>query len=193
MDTRGHYEQKRRHDEGISAMADLDFITEIRIAQFWRKQLGEYEYVNRNPDDLRRWYVALETRGPEEIRDYLIERTGRHPPGQITGIVAEAPHPTREIVELWLASHNKPRTAPLWYGMAAFLIASLLITTNIVGCQNLKNLNTLATNPPAPPQLQPAQGGTAPQALSTVPVQLPAPANRASPPTGNIPSMNPPP
>ena len=102
--------------------SDVDFIEEIRIAQFWRKQLGEYEYVYYNPDDLRRWYIALETRGPQEIREYLIERTGRHPMGEVTGIVAVAPHPSRKIIDLWLESYNKMHTRPYWVALVAFLI-----------------------------------------------------------------------
>jgi len=167
-------------------MADLDFIEEIRIAQFWRKQLGEYEYVNHNPDDLRRWYVAMETRGPDEIRDYLIERTGRHPPAMITGIVGIAPHPPREIVDLWLKSHDKINTAPLWYGGCAFLLACTMLGTNLVGCSNLRSLNNVANNPPAAATIQPGFPQNAPPAASTAPANLPVPAHQASPPTGSL-------
>ncbi len=91
---------------------EVDFIEEIHIAQFWRKHLGEYEYVYFNPDDLRRWYIALETRGPQDIRELLIERTGRYPMGEITGIVAVAPHPSRRVIDLWLEFHSKIHTRP---------------------------------------------------------------------------------
>ncbi len=159
-------------------MADLDFITEIRIAQYWRKQLGEMEYVQRDPEDLRRWYVALETRGPEEIRQYLIERAGRYPPGEVTGIVSKAPHPSREIIDLWLTSHEKASTTPYWLGMAAFLIACMLIAPNVSGCQHLRSINLLANMTP-PASLKPAAPGPPPQPQSTLPGQFPLPANTA--------------
>ena len=159
-----------------------NFQVEIRIAQFWRRQLGEYEYVNHNPDDLQRWYIALETRGPEEIRQYLIERTGRHPMPCITGIVARAPHPSREIVDLWLASHVKTRTAGYWLAAPVFIAFVYLFATNLEGFQNLKSKNKLAANPPAigalgnamPPPKGPA---------STLPANLPGPAAKAATPT----------
>ncbi len=166
-------------------MSDLDFIEEIRIAQYWRKQLGEMEYVQRNPEDLRRWYEALELRGPEEIRSYLAERSGRHPSGAITGIVFKAPHPPREIIDIWLASHDKTRTMPYWVGALAFLVACLLVGPNVSGCQHLPNQNKFAVQPPAPQQIMTANPNGAPQVLSTVPGSFPLPANVASPVAGS--------
>ncbi len=165
----------------------VDFIEEIRIAQFWRKHLGEYEYVYYNPDDLRRWYVALETRGPQDIRDYLIERTGRHPMGEVTGIVAAAPHPPRTIIDLWLESYNKVYTRPYWIALVAFLVLSYYAMTNLSGVQHLPSQTPFQQNPPTmggpPPPI-----GTSPfpTAASTQPASLPAPASAASPPTGSI-------
>jgi hypothetical protein len=177
--------QKSLENEGISHMSDLDFIEEIRIAQFWRKQLGELEYVQRDPEDLRRWYVALETRGPDEIRDYLIERTGRYPAGQVVGIVSKAPHPPREIIDLWLASHDKTHTMPYWVGLAAFVVACMLIGPNMAGCQNLPDRSLFAVTSPPHAVLAPGQAMNAPQTQATSPTNFPAPANTASPMAGS--------
>jgi hypothetical protein len=165
-------------------MSDLDFIEEIRIAQYWRKQLGEIAYVQRDPDDLHRWYVALETRGPEDIRGYLNERAGRYPSGQVTGIVSKAPHPPREIIDLWLASHDKTSTTPYWAGLGAFLIACLLIGPNVSGCQHLHSIAQFATTAPPATVIQPASITGAPQTLATLPGSFPLPANKASPMAG---------
>jgi hypothetical protein len=165
-------------------MSDLDFIEEIRIAQFWRKQMGELEYVKRDPEDLHRWYVALETRGPDDIRDYLNERAGRYPAGQVTGIVAKAPHPTREVIDLWLASHDRTSKAPYWTGAAAFLLICALVGPNISSCQNLHSIAPFAKT--APPQAVLAPGQNIPaQTQSTLPGSFPAPANVASPVAGS--------
>jgi len=163
-------------------MSDLDFIEEIRVAQYWRKQLGEMEYVQRNPEDLHRWYVALETRGPDEIRAYLAERASRYPPGEITGIVSKPPHPTREIIDIWLASHHRSYTANYWYAVAAFIVASFVIMPNLSGCQGLHNPNKLATNPPQPATLTPGTAAGSPQPTSTMPANFPAPAHQAGQP-----------
>ncbi len=169
-------------------MSGLDFIEDIRIAQFWRKQLGEIEYVTLyNPDDLKRWYVALETRGPQEIRDYLIERTGRHPMGEVTGIVALAPHPPRKIIDLWLDSYNKADTRPYWIAFAGFIILAYYTMTNLAGVQNLHSRTPLQLNPPIVGGPPPQVGQTPlPGVGSTQPANLPAPASVASPPTGSI-------
>ena len=164
----------------------VDFIEEIRIAQFWRKQLGEYEYVYYNPDDLRRWYVAMETRGPQEIRDYLIERTGRHPMGEVTGIVSVAPHPPRHIIDLWLESYNKVHTRPYWIALVAFLVVVYYTMANLAGVQSLPGKTHFQLHPPVVGGLPPPVGATPlPGVSSTVPANLPAPASAASPPTGS--------
>jgi hypothetical protein len=166
-------------------MADLDFIEEIRVAQYWRKQLGEIEYVKRDPDDLRRWYAALETRGPDEVRAYLIERSGRHPLGHVTGIVAKAPHPPREIIDLWLASHDKARTAPYWVGAAAFLLVCMVVGPNVSGCQRLRPFKLFPNGAPPQASLAPGSLTGAPPTQSTGPSQFPLPANVASPAAGS--------
>jgi hypothetical protein len=167
-------------------MAEVDFIEEIHIAQYWRKQLGEYEYVYYNPDDLRRWYIALETRGPDEIRSYLKERAGRYPPTGVTGVVSRAPHPPLSVVELWLASHETVHTRQYWLAAALFGLTIFYFIPNLQSCMNLKSVDRLATHPPqmhAP--LQAGSPGPPPSAASTLPNPGPAPASVASPPTGS--------
>ena len=164
-------------------MPDVDFVEEIRIAAFWRKQLGEYEYVGYNAEDLRRWYIALETRGPSEIAEYLIERSGRFPREAVTGIVAIAPHPPLYIVELWLASHRPVSLRSYWIALATFCVASILVGENLQGCAQLRDVNRLDTHPPqmnAP--VQAGSAGSLPAAPATMPNPGVPPANTASPP-----------
>ena len=164
----------------------VDFIEEIRIAQFWRKHIGEYEYVAHNPDDLRRWYIALETRGPVEIRDYLIERTGRHPMGQVTGIVATAPHPPRAIIDVWLDSYNKTRTRPYWLAGLAFLVLVYYSMTTLTNFQAIPWQTAFQMHPPRPGGNLPPPGTTPiANATSTLPASLTPPASSASPATGS--------
>jgi hypothetical protein len=159
-----------------------EFIEEIRIAQFWRKHLGDAEYVDFNPEDLRRWYVALENRGPEEIRAYLIERTGRHPMGQITGIVSAAPHPPLKIVNLWLESYDKVRTRPYWLAGLVFFIFAYYAATTLSGYMNMKTATPLQMNPPQiglpGPGIQTPTGPV--PAGSTLPTQPSAPPSSSS-------------
>ncbi len=163
-------------------MADVEFVTEIRIAAYWRKQLGEYEYVGYNADDLRRWYIAMETRGPEEIRDFLVERSGRFPRDVISGIVATAPHPPLSIVELWLDSHRHVSLRSYWLGLAVFCLASVLVGENLQGCAQLRDVNRLDTNPAQMNAPLPAGSpGPLPPAGSTLPNPGIPPANVASP------------
>ncbi len=174
---------------------ELKFVKEIRIAQFWRRELGDDAYNLRDPDDLVRWYDAFELRGPEEIRAYLHERTGRHPDWPVTGIVARAPHPTREIVEMWLATHNKVRTGPYWYGFTAFVIGSFFLVTNLNGCQNATSWNQPVNWLPQPATIMAGTSNGAPAALATFPTYgPPAPiavaAPTASPSAASIAAQN---
>jgi hypothetical protein len=170
-------------------MADgLDFKKEIAVAQFWRKQIGEFEYVNHNPEDLRRWYDALELRGPEEIRTYLAERDTRYPMPVVTGIVATAPHPSREIVQLWLESYDKVRTGRFWLAGVGFLGFSYFVATNLLGCMNINTTTPLQANPPSIGGQLPNQTGVLPTPPSTLPQNLTPPASVASPPTGQLPN-----
>ena len=165
-------------------MSDVDFIEKIHIAAYWRKQLGEYEYVNHNPDDLLRWFIALETRGADNIRAHLTERAGRYPESVVRGVVDTAPHPPLAIVELWLASRERISLLPYWTGAAAFCLFGYLVATNLQGCATLVNPNSLATSPPQmnAPVLT---GGFSPMpaAPSTLPSQTTAPANAAASPS----------
>ncbi len=165
---------------------DVDFIEEIRIAQFWRKHLGEIEYVYYNPDDLRRWYIALETRGPVEIRNLLIERTSRYPMGQVTGIVAKAPHPPRDIIDLWLDSYNKVRTRSYWVAGLAFIVFAYVVMTNLAGLNRIPALTKGQLNPAVVGgAMQPPNTATPVVSGSTLPATLTPPAAVASPPTGS--------
>ncbi len=163
-------------------MSEVGFVLEIRIDQFWRKHLGDHEYMRCNPDDLRRWYTAMEQRGPLEIRDYLNERASRYPRAQVTGIVATAPHPPREIVQVWLESHDKVHTGPYWAAGAALLVLVWLCATNLASFDRLKPINKLQMHPPQigalPPNGAPTSPG-APLPNATLPQTLPLPANTA--------------
>ncbi len=156
-------------------------IEEIKIALYWQRVLGEMEYVDYDPDDLRRWYKALELRGPSEIRAYVSERTQRHNASHLHGLVA-APHPPLPIVELWLQSHeNKPQLKPFWIGLGGFTMLSLILAMGFNGCQTLKNPNPMVLKPPQTQEaVQPAAPGAPPAATATAPQSLPVPASTAT-------------
>ncbi len=148
---------------------------EIKVAQFWRGVIGVYEYVNYDPADLLRWYQALETRGPDEIRAYLNERAAKHPMKRLLGLVAKPPHPPMEVVMLWLEERERhSSSASVWMGVGGFVTLCFLLGVGFVGCQNLKNQNTLALKPgqTSPPLMQP-QTGQAPQSAATFPNAAP--------------------
>ena len=152
-------------------MAYRDFHHEISVATFWRQVIGQYEYVNYDPEDLYRWYEALETRGPAEIRAYLNERGGKHPMPTLLGLVSKPPHPPMDIVMLWLESHElKVRTSPVWLGVGGFVLLSFMISGLFIGCQNLKSPNLLVMHPgqTSPTLMQPQVSGT-PQTGATLP------------------------
>ena len=172
-------------------MDDVDFVEKIHIAAYWRKQLGEYEYVNYNADDLRRWYIALETRGPDDIRSTLRERASRYPVHVLTGLVSLAPHPPLSIVELWLASREHTSAKPYWTALLAFCLLGYVAATNLQGCATLVDPNTLVSQPPQ--MNAPVQSGTfgqLPPALATNPNPGPPPANVASPTAGTTSSQH---
>jgi hypothetical protein len=169
----------------------LAFQREIRVAEFWRKQLGELEYSARNPDDLFRWYEAMELRGPEEIRAYLDERMGRYPTMPVTGIVPVAPHPTRDIIDLWLASHTTTRTGHYWTASAALLLVCIWFVPTLHGCMDVQN--------PDPPHVWLPQAATltagtlsgAPLPVATMPSSPPPPpVSVASPLATTIAAQN---
>ena len=158
------------------AKADGDAIEEIRIARFWQNALGDFEYVYHNPDDLRRWYKALEVRGPAEIRDHITARDGRSPTHALQGL-APAPHPPMWIVELWLDSHeSRHRLFPFWIGSAGFVLLCLLVGNTMNGCTQLQDPMTWQKYPQLLTQpLQAATQGTMPTSTATLPVQPPPP------------------
>jgi hypothetical protein len=160
-----------------------DFHEEIQVARFWREVIGEYEYVNYDPDDLYRWYHALETRGPAEIRAYLNERGGKHPMPHLLGLVSKPPHPPMDVVMLWLESHeHKAHTAPFWLGMGGFVTICFLLGLGYEGCANLKDPNLLSSRAgQTSTPLMPAPQGSAPQPTALLPsVQAPASPSQGS-------------
>jgi hypothetical protein len=160
-----------------------DFHEEIQVARFWREVIGEYEYVNYDPDDLYRWYHALETRGPAEIRAYLNERGGKHPMPRLLGLVSKPPHPPIDVVMLWLESHeHKAHTAPFWLGMGGFVTICFLLGLGYEGCANLKDPNLLSSRAgQTSTPLMPPQQGSAPQPTALLPsVQAPASPSQGS-------------
>ncbi len=167
----------------------LEFITEIKIAQFWRSQLGEHEYLRFDAEDLRRWYEAFELRGAGEIRAYLQERNSRFPTSTVTGIVGKAPHPPLKVVELWLATHDKVRTRGWWVAFAAFFLFVYFTATNLQGCTNLRDMSRMEMRPPRIGGQLPQSTGPLPQSAATMPQNLPAPAQTAGHPSegGNRP------
>lgn len=162
-----------------------DYLNEIKIAGFWRRVLGEMEYVDHDADDLKRWYEALEQRGAADIRETLIERASRHPVAHFQGLGA-APHPSMKLVELWLSTHEEaPRTTPVWIGIGGFAIVAFFIGTGFSGCQSLRNINPLVNNPQTiNGPIQPEQGFVPPPATSTLPQTLPPPSQNQVPASG---------
>ena len=163
-----------------------DLHHEIKIAQFWRSVIGEFEYVNYDPADLFRWYEALETRGPDEIRAYLNERAAKYPMSHLLGLVSMPPHPPMNVVMLWLeAREQRFRSGPIWLGVGSFLTLCLLLSTGFIGCENLKSHNILATNPGqvSTPLMQPTSG-QAPTTAATMPVATPQPMATSRSATG---------
>jgi hypothetical protein len=150
----------------------LDFIREISIEQYWRRELGDDGYGAFNPADLRRWYEAMDMRGPQEINAYVIERTGRHPAGPVTGIVAAAPHPPAHIVDMWLRSQERVRTGPIWIGTLAFLVFAAVTASNLSAVPFYKWPNLVNSVPP-PAILQPAQLSGPPMPTATSPQYAP--------------------
>jgi hypothetical protein len=129
--------------------SERDVREEIRIALFWRALIGDYEYIKFNPDDLLRWYDALELRGPEEIRIVIDERYSTRPVNAVLGIVTAAPHPPTWLVRDWLSVHEqKVRTGGYWLGAAAFVAMSFMVGPMLYGCTQLKPMNPYVMNPP---------------------------------------------
>lgn len=118
----------------------VDLRTEIRVAQFWRQLITDEAYLRFDPMDMLRWYMALELRGAQDVRDYLTER----PPGpgvaNLTGIVGKAPHPPIWLVEAWLSHHEeKLDVSWVWKAAVASIVASFMVGSWITGWPYLGN------------------------------------------------------
>ena len=160
---------------------------EIKIAIFWRKLIGDFEYVKFNPDDVLRWHIALEMRGAEEIRNLMVERyTAQARRAPVLGLVGEGPHPPSWMVREWLST--KQPKFPMWRGLGlliGFIVLTGLLFPTLHGCQNLQPMNPLVLNPAV---IRPGVVGgsqftvTVPPAFA--PVQVPsystAPQSRSS-------------
>ncbi len=142
----------------------LFFRTEIRILQFWRNLLGEREFRKYDNDDLVRWYLALETAGPLDIREKLIERRASRPMSVMLGIVGAAPHPPTALIEQWLETEEtKVHSSTLWYTVAVFLILTFMLGLIFSSCSLDYTVNPLALNPqPTAPELPNAPIAVAP-------------------------------
>jgi hypothetical protein len=128
---------------------ERDIRSEVKIALFWRHLIGDFEYVKFNPDDMLRWYDALELRGPVEIRDLLTERYGTRPAATIQGVVAEAPHPPSWLVREWLQYYEqKVKTGGLWMATGAFVLSSFVAFPLLYGCTQLHPLSPYVMRPP---------------------------------------------
>jgi hypothetical protein len=128
---------------------EIDVRTEMRIALFWRALIGDFEYIKFDPEDLLRWYEALELRGPDEIRDLLTERYSTRPMPCILSVVSRAPHPPVWIVREWLQYHEQkvPKGSYVWAAVG-FPLACLLVIPFMHGCVALQPLNPLVMHPP---------------------------------------------
>ena len=131
---------------------DIDVRTEMSIALFWRDLITDYEYAKFDPDDMLRWYLALELRGPEEIRELITERYMSRPMKYVVGIVMQAPHPPLWLVREWLEYHEQRSQVDMavpWGLAGSFVVLSLIGFVNLQSCVNMHSSNPLAMNPPA--------------------------------------------
>ena len=130
--------------------SDVDVRTDMRVALFWRALIGDFEYIRYDPEDMLRWYMALELRGPHEIRDLVTERYSSRPMPVILGVVSKAPHPPAQLVREWLAFHEQQvRIGAYWWAPVGFCLFCGLVFPFFYGCQNLQPINPLVMNPPA--------------------------------------------
>jgi hypothetical protein len=134
----------------IGKEKEVDVREEMRIALFWRGLIGDYEYIKFDPDDLMRWYIALELRGPDDIRDLMTERHASRPMPEVLGLVTKSPHPPVWIVREWLGFHEtQVHTAGYWWGAAVFGLLCLMIAPTMHGCADLQPMNPLFMKPPS--------------------------------------------
>jgi hypothetical protein len=159
---------------------------EIRVALFWRRVIGDNEYIRFDPADMLRWYDAMDLRDPIEIEEMMNERfstVGSRTP--IVGIVSTEPHPPAWLVRTWQEEQvPKFRKSVLVNTYTAWLICSLITGSFVYGCQHLQPYNIAVWRPPSN---QPPMMAQAP----AVPIFGQAPAAEP-PPTFSIPLQPPP-
>ena len=173
-----------------------DIREEMRVAVFWRKLIGDMEYVRFDPEDMYRWYEALALRGPDEIRELMSERYFTKQSGVIQGVVFRAPHPPMWLVNEWLEFESrKTHTLGYWLMAGAFIIMSGMSFSALQGCVNLQPLNPLIMHPPkgTPPVTAyslptvSAPGGNTASGMTTM---QPKTATSTTGPTSTGPSSN---
>ena len=129
---------------------EMDIREEMRIALFWRGLIGDAKYNSFDPDDLLRWYEALELRGPDEIRAVKNERYFTTQTGVMLGVVGRAPHPPLWLINEWLEHYEqKIHTGGYWAMAGCFFVITGIFVSNLQGCANLQPMNQLAMQPPA--------------------------------------------
>jgi hypothetical protein len=132
-----------------SKQEEKDIRHEMRVALYWRALIGDGEYVKFDPDDMLRWYEALELRGPDEIRALRNERYRTTQTGGMLGIVSKAPHPPVWLVNQWIEQdEHQVHTLGYWGMSFAFVVVSFLIFGNLQGCVALQPMNPLWMHPP---------------------------------------------
>jgi hypothetical protein len=123
---------------------------EINVALFWRRVIGDDEYIKFDPADMLRWHDAMDLRDPFEIKELMDERfitVGKRTP--IVGIVDTSPHPPAWLVRAWQEEQvPKFRKSVLVNGYTAWLICSLITGSFVYGCQHLQPYNLLVWHAP---------------------------------------------
>ena len=134
----------------MSKTDERDVREEIKIAIFWRNLIGDFEYIKFDPDDMMRWFDALELRGPIEIRQLLRERYATRPVNAMLGITTRAPHPPTWLVREWLAFYEqKVSTKPAWLAAFGFMILSFMAIPLLHQCADLQPVSMYVMNPPS--------------------------------------------
>ena len=129
---------------------DINIREEMKIALFWRGLIGDYRYGTFDPEDMLRWYKALELRGPDEIRAVKNERYFTAQTGVMQGVVAKAPHPPLWLINVWLEHFDQTvHSGGAWALAGGFVVLVGLVFGNMQGCTSLQTNNPLAMNPPA--------------------------------------------
>ena len=157
--------------------SDRDIRQEVGISLFWRELIGDYDYGRFNPEDMLRWYDALELRGPDEIRELIDERYSGRPMSAVHGIVAAAPHPPLWLVREWVEHYEtKVSTSGYWLGAICFVLLAFAIAPFLNSVQSLTPLSTYIMQPPfgGPQTFQPASTSQNNDSLSATVTSPPA-------------------